>query len=169
MGGRKGLFEGMAEGRPRAREEADVLRLAREAMDDVTGMLRREVVRRTPFGATGNLRGSVFAETRGNGRGRMRGVVFSIADYAPYVERGRSAGGALPPWRRGSPLYLWVVRHLEPRHGDFEGTAFLVARAIARRGTRGRHMFARAFEENRGRVAERFDALADEIGRRICG
>lgn len=169
MGGRKGLFEGMGERRSGALEEADVLRLAREAMADVAWMLRREVVRRTPLGATGNLRGSVFAETRGDGRGRVRGVVFSVADYAPYVECGRRAGGALPPWRRGSPLYAWVVRNLEPRGGSFESAAFLVARAIARRGTRGRHMFARAFDENRGRVAERFDALAEEIGRRICG
>ncbi|MCY3824870.1 MAG: HK97 gp10 family phage protein [Nitrospinae bacterium] len=162
-------FEALVEAPPTAREEAEVFRLAREAMAEVTEMLRREVVVRTPVGASGNLKGSIFTEIKGEGRGAIRGVVASRADYADHVEFGRRPGGAMPPWREGSPLYRWVVRNLESRSGEFESVAFLVARAIARRGTRGRRMFARSFEENQRRIEGRIRELLDEIVRRVGG
>ena len=161
--------EGSPEARPGARAKEDVLRLAREAMDDAAGMLGREARRRTPSGATGALRGSVFTEVRGTGRGVLRGVAASRAAYAAHVEFGRPPGGAMPPWRKGSPLYLWAARKLAPRGGSLESAAFLVARAIAGRGARGRYTFARALEESRGRIERRLDALADEIAERIGG
>ena len=154
---------------PSPQEKTDVNRLAREAMAGITGMLRREVMTRTPVGASGNLRGSIFTEIRGEGRGALRGVVGSRVPYAGYVEFGRRPGGAMPPWREGSPLYRWVVRNLESRDGGFESAAFLVARAIARRGIPGRRMFARAFEENQSRIDKRIRELMDEIVRRVGG
>lgn len=157
------------EARLGARAKEDVLRLAREALDDAAGMLGRETRKRTPSGATGALRGSVFTEVRGAERGAPRGVVASRAAYAAHVEFGRPPGGAMPPWRKGSPLYLWAARKLAPRGGSFESAAFLAARAIAGRGARGRYMFARALEENGGRIERRLEALADEIARRIGG
>ncbi|MDE0341235.1 MAG: HK97 gp10 family phage protein [Nitrospinae bacterium] len=162
-------FEDLAEAPSTVREEAEVFRLAREAMADVTGMLRREVITRTPIGASGNLKGSIFTEIKGENPGVLRGVVASRAPYAGYVEFGRRAGGATPPWREGSPLYRWAVRNLESRNGDFESVAFLVARAIDRRGIRGRRMFARALEENRSRIDGRIRELLDEIARRVGG
>ncbi len=161
-------FETLAEPSPIAREE-EVFRLAREAMAEITGMLMREVMTQTPIGASGNLRGSIFTEIKGEGRGAFRGVVASRVPYAGYVEFGRRAGGGMPPWREGSPLYRWVVRNLESRGGDFESVAFLVARAVARRGTRGRRMFARALEENQRRIDGRIRELLDEIARRVSG
>ena len=154
---------------PSPQEKTDVNRLVREAMAGITGMLRREVMTRTPVGASGNLRGSIFTEIRGEGRGALRGVVGSRAPYAGYVEFGRRPGGAMPPWKEGSPLYRWVVRNLESRDGDFESAAFLVARAIARRGIPGRRMFARAFEENQSRIDKRIRELMDEIARVVGG
>ena len=162
-------FEALAEPPPTAREEAEVFRLAREAMAEVTGMLRREVVMRTPVGASGNLRGSIFTEIKGEGRGVIRGVIASLAEYADHVEFGRRPGGVMPPWREGSPLYRWVVRNLESRSGDFETVAFLVARALARRGIKGRHMFTRAFADNQSRIEGRIRELLDEIARRVGG
>ena len=149
--------------------KADVSRLAREAMAGITEMLRREVITRTPVGASGNLRGSIFTEIKGANPGALRGVIASRAPYAGYVEFGRRPGGAMPPWREGSPLYRWVVRNLGPPDGSIERVSFLVARAIARRGTRGRRMFARAFEENQGRIDKRIRELMDEIARRVGG
>ena len=162
-------FETLAEAPPIAREEEEVFRLAREAMAEITGMLMREVITRTPIGASGNLKGSIFTEIKGENPSVLRGVVASRVPYAGYVEFGRRAGGGMPPWREGSPLYWWVVRNLESRGGDFESVAFLVARAIARRGTRGRRMFARALEENQRRIEERIRELLDEIARRVGG
>ncbi len=162
-------FETLVKAPPIAREEAEVFRLAHETMAGITEMLRREVMTRTPVGASGNLRGSIFTEIKGEGRDALRGVVASRAPYAGYVEFGRRPGGAMPPWREGSPLHRWVVRNLESRDGDFESTAFLVARAIARRGIPGRRMFARAFEDNRSRIEGRIRELLDEIARIVGG
>lgn len=162
-------LESLMEAWPSPQEQADVNRLAREAMARITGMLRREVMARTPVGTSGNLRGSIFTEIKGEGRGALRGVVASRAPYAGYVEFGRRPGGAMPPWREGSPLYRWVVRNLESQGGDFESVAFLVARAIARRGIRGRRMFAHAFEENQSRIEGRIRELLDEIARIVGG
>lgn len=162
-------LESLVEAWPSPQEQADVNHLAREAMAEITEMLKREVMARTPVGASGNLRGSIFTEIKGENPSVLRGVVASRAPYAGYVEFGRRPGGAMPPWREGSPLYRWVVRNLESRDGNFESAAFLVARAIARRGMRGRRMFARAFEENQGRIDKRIRELVDEIARRVGG
>ena len=162
-------LESLMEAWPSPQEQADVNRLAREAMAGITEMLKREVMTRTPVGASGNLRGSIFTEIKGEGRDALRGVVASRAPYAGYVEFGRRPGGAMPPWREGSPLYRWVVRNLESQSGDFESVAFLVARAIVRRGIPGRRMFARALEENQGRIDKRIRELLDEIARLVGG
>ncbi len=162
-------LEPLAEDWPDARAWAEAMRLSRAALEDVTDLLRREVARAAPAGVSGNLRGSVFSRVRGEGVGRLRGVVASHAPYADAVEFGRRAGAPMPPWQKGSPLHMWVVQRLEAGGGDFESAAFLVARAIADRGTRGRYMFARAFEENRSRIERRFEELVAQIAERIDG
>lgn len=154
---------------PSPQMKADVNRLAREAMAGITGMLKREVMARTPVGASGSLRGSIFTEIKGENPSVLRGEVASRVPYAGYVEFGRQPGGRMPPWREGSPLYRWVVRNLEPQGGDSESAAFLVARAIARRGIPGRRMFARALEDNQSRIDKRIRELVDEIARRVGG
>ena len=154
---------------PIAREQAEVFRLAREAMAGITGMLRREVMTRTPAGVSGNLRGGIYTEIKGENPGVLRGVVASRVPYAGYVEFGRRPGGGMPPWREGTPLYRWVAYKPGPPDESVERVSFLVARAIARRGIPGRRMFARALEENQGRVDRRIRELLDEIARRVGG
>ena len=160
-------LEDLPEAPPIAWEE--VFRLAREAMAEVTEMLRREVMTRTPIGASGNLRGSIYTEIKGEDPQVLRGVVASRVPYARYVEFGRRAGGRMPPWREGSSLYRWVAHKLKPPDGYIERVSFFVARAIVRHGTSGHRMFARAFEENQSRIDRRFGELADEIARRHSG
>ncbi len=161
-------LEALAEAPPSAQEE-EVFRLAREAMAEITEMLRREVMTRTPIGASGNLRGSIFTEIKGEGRGVLRGVVASRVPYARYVEFGRRAGGGMPPWREGSSLYRWVAHKLDPPDRYIERVSFLVARGIVRHGTSGHQMFARAFEDNQNRIDRRIRELLDEIARRVGG
>ena len=91
-----------------------VFLLAHEAMADITGMLRREVITRTPIGASGNLKGSIYTEIKGENSSVLRGVVASRVPYAGYVEFGRRAGGGMPPWREGTSLYRWVAYKLGP-------------------------------------------------------
>ena len=146
-----------------------VFLLAHEAMAEITNMLKREVMTRTPVGVSGNLRGSIFTEIKGDNSSALRGVVASRVPYAGYVEFGRRPGGRMPPWREGSPLYRWVAYKLGPPDGSIERVSFLVARSIARRGIPGRRMFARALEENRGRIEGRIRELLDEIARIVGG
>lgn len=75
---RRGNFGGLLNARPGALE-AEVLRLAREAMAEVVETLGREARRRTPSGATGELRGSVFTGIRGDGRGVRGRFMFARA------------------------------------------------------------------------------------------
>lgn len=59
-------------------------------------------------------------------------IVFSDKRYAPAVEFGRKPGGKLPPFGAGTPLEKWVRVKLGP-----EVSPYLVARSIARKGTKG--------------------------------
>ena len=102
----------------------------RAIVEDVAGEARQ----RTPVN-TGVLRASIATDvsTGTSLSAAIRGTVFTGAQapYAPYVEEGTA-----PHWAPIGPLLLWARRVL----GN-ERAAYAVQRAIARRGTRGRHMF----------------------------
>ena len=71
----------------------------------------------------------------------VQGVVGSNVDYAPYVEYDTR-----PHWPPIDALQLWAERH---------GTsAFLVARAISQRGTKGKRFLGRAVDKGRAKIAE---------------
>ena len=102
----------------------------RAIVEDVASEARQ----RTPV-ATGVLRASIATDvTTGTSlSAAIRGTVFTGAQapYARAVEEGTA-----PHWAPTQPLLLWARRVL----GN-ERAAYAVQRAIARRGTRGRHMF----------------------------
>lgn len=89
---------------------------------------------------TGRLRSSIRWTIGQDNRGLV-GIVGTDVHYAPYVHNGTRPHfpppGAMQPWAR--------------RHGFPPGAAgaFLVARAISRRGTKPRPFLARALEEAR--------------------
>ncbi len=64
-------------------------------------------------------------------------IVFSDSKHAPTVELGRRPNGKTPPYHEGTPLAKWVKVKM-----GAGVPAFLVARSIARKGTKGQH-FAR--------------------------
>lgn len=87
---------------------------------------------------TGRLRASITPSVV-SGVNEIQGIVGSNVKYAPYMELGTR-----PHWPPIAALETWARSH---------GTsAFLVARAIARHGTKARRYLQRAFEENAGRV-----------------
>lgn len=84
---------------------------------------------------TGVSRGSVFGEVYGHTIADLRGVVASPLEHMTVLEYGRRPGQKMPPV---AAIQLWARRKL----GDgSRGTAFVIARAIGRRGTRAHHMF----------------------------
>lgn len=91
---------------------------------------------------TGRLRASIVPEVTHSGN-EIVGVVDSNVAYAPFMELGTR-----PHWPPIGALEVWARRH--------GTTAFLVARAIARRGLRARRYLQRALEDNVDRIIRLF-------------
>ncbi len=118
------------------------------AMRQATLMVTADAKRLAPVD-TGRLRASITPAVS-DYPDRVEGVVGSNVKYAPYMELGTR-----PHWPPISALEVWARRH---------GTsAFLVARAIARRGTKARQFLQKAFEQNQSRIVDLFDKTVKQI------
>ena len=107
----------------------------RSAMTESMLFLENRVAHGTPVDTVA-LRGSLFHDLRGRWFGGLRGVVASPLEYAPAVEYGRRPGGRMPPV---AAIERWAQRVIGVR-----GLGYIIARSIARRGTRGAFMFQTA-------------------------
>jgi hypothetical protein len=93
---------------------------------------------RTPLGATGNLQQSILSTIAPPDASLfLTGAIMSSSRYVEYVEED-----TIPHWAPIAPLKLWARVVL----GN-ERLAYPVRHAIAQRGTRGQHMFARSVED----------------------
>lgn len=113
-----------------------------------THFLEGQVKERTPTGDLGALRESIFSETRiSNGLGvtpvGVIGVVGTPLNYAIPVELGTRPHFPWDKERNELPRSLvdWVHAKLGKTGKEAEETAWLVARAISKRGTKGAFMF----------------------------
>lgn len=127
-----------------------VSREMRATMDVAVGQIERVVVDNTPVGATGHARQSMTTDIQGSGID-LTGRVFSRDEPVKIasLETGRKPG-KMPPI---SALELWVRR----KFGGDRQAAFLVARAIGRRGTRGAFMFRKAYESEKPKIERLFE------------
>ncbi len=121
------------------------------AMRDALMVVERDAKRNAPVD-TGRLRASITPEVRRDGR-EIIGVVGSNVVYAPFVELGTRPH--FPP--------LYALETWAKRRGI---SAFLVARAIAIRGTRAVRFLQRAMESNAQYIYRR---LQEGIGHIIGG
>jgi hypothetical protein len=120
-----------------------------------TGMLMKHVV-------------SEMSRTGINPEGLV-GVAPEVDTYALTLEEGRTPGAKMPP---SDSLIPWVTEKLGVTGTDahIAGVAFVVARAIARQGFPGVHMFRNAVAEQQANVvaivSQRIqEAMAAEAGR----
>lgn len=81
--------------------------------------------------------------------------VYSTLSYAAVMEEGRRAGARMPP---PQALAGWAARH-----GFAPGAVWALARAIARRGIRGRFFFRAA----RDAVVNALPTLTQAAARRV--
>lgn len=98
-----------------------------------------EIVKYTPVDQ-GILRGSVVGRVVDLWP-RVQGVLGSPLTYAAPVEFG-----SRPHWPPRAPIQAWVHRKIGLAGKEMIRVAFLIARAISRRGTRGYHMFQRGLD-----------------------
>lgn len=83
----------------------------------------------------------------------LEGKVGPSARYGIVVERGRRPGAKAPPV---SALIGWVTRHPFSGRGSIRSKAFVLARAIGRRGIRARPFLVPAYRTNRPAIAALF-------------
>lgn len=101
---------------------------------------------------TGALARSLASESKD-----LSARVFSTLAYAKPVEEGRRAGAQMPP---PNALVGWMRRH------GLDGVSpFVIARAIARRGIKGRFFMKRALEALRRDMPGLVDQAKDAIER----
>lgn len=87
--------------------------------------------------------------------GPLTATVSSPLQYAAVMEEGRSAGARMPP---PDALVGWARRH------GFSGSTFVLARAIGRRGIKGRFFMRAAMQT----VAEQLPVLAEAAVAKIA-
>ena len=107
---------------------------------------------------TAGLARSIESEAKG-----LNGRVFSLAAHALPVEFGRRAGARMPPTSRDGrpgPLVGWLRRHGIPIEAEF-----VVARAIARRGIKGRFFMRKAHQRLRNELPTLIGRTKREIER----
>jgi hypothetical protein len=126
---------------------------------NIQRQMKREIVPAIAVGATGDLKKSYRALPI-TGRGiEIEGIWGTEVDYAPYHEYG--TGPHFPPV---APLIPWVIAKgtFEDAKGTpisdsspeyiVKGMAFLVARAISRRGTTPGNEVENWFQKNEVRI-----------------
>lgn len=129
-------------------------------LSDLVVVLKGEVQKRTPVSG-GTLRNSMNAEVRWSGLDLL-GVVNNPLIYARPIELGRTSK-KMPP---SNALRAWAQKKL----GD-AGLAYVVARAIAKRGGFSSvkpygdraQMFADAFDDNLPMIERELDKLGLKV------
>lgn len=112
----------------------------------------------------GTLRNSIQNTIQGQGV-EVIGRVFTPLAYGLPVELG-----AVPHFPPPAALEGWVKRKLGISDArEVKSVAFLVARAIARRGTKAWEMFQRGFAAAKPRVEARFQQAGKRIVDRLAG
>ncbi|MHC8492791.1 hypothetical protein ACTU44_08760 [Thalassospira sp. SM2505] len=129
-------------------------------------LLEREVKENTPtgVGGGGGLKGSISAREPEVLSDNVIGMVGTPLDYAVPVELGTR-----PHFPPVQPLADWAEHKLGLSPAEAQGAAFAIARKISRTGTKGAHMFERAFEDNDLQVQRIFDRARVRIADRMGG
>jgi hypothetical protein len=141
-----------------------VERAVSDTMLTSVNFIKGAVVKRTPVNF-GLLRAGVDTGVRGRGTS-IHGEVFAGGvglKYGLPVERGRKPG-KMPPV---DVIKLWVTRKGIASGDEADQAAFLIARAIGRRGTKGAHMFERGFKASEGKVRNFWRGLPKRVVKQI--
>ncbi len=139
-----------------------------EAMRDSTLLVQRSG-RQYASVDTGRWRASITPEVRVS-HAEVVGVVGSNLVYAPFAH-----DGSRPHWPPISAIQAWVHRkgiggtvrgqgRVSRASSSVEaGIAYLIARRIARRGTKGDRALTRAIEDNQVAIKARIDRAVGRI------
>ncbi|MBI5075631.1 MAG: hypothetical protein HZB62_10775 [Nitrospirae bacterium] len=136
-------------------------------MYKVVAFLERAVKARTPrgvFGAQGGLLGSIQGEVQGKGTPTIKGTVFHGSKHGDVVEKGRTAGKAMPP---AGTLVRWLEVKLGLSEKQAQRIEYVVRRKIAKKGFAGAYMFERAWTEHWPYIQRMFEQEGFEIAKEL--
>ena len=160
-------FDLTAEGLPELLRDLD--NLDDLVLDEMASTMRRSVdvleaavVQRTPVGATSQARQG-WGTSVERGIAAVKGTVANPVQHTIFAEKGR-APGKMPPL---APIELWVRRVLGVDPAKSRQVAFLVARAIGRRGTKGAHMAEEGLAAVRPQIQADFEGVPARVARRF--
>lgn len=143
---------------PEASREARVAKIWEALL-----LLEREVIKETPRGAGPiHLGDSIHAKQPQISGQKVWGIMGTPLGHGEPVESGTK-----PHFPPVGPIQHWVERKLKIEGKEAATVAFLIARAISRRGTKGAHMFEKGFEASEARVIRILEEIPEEIIRRI--
>lgn len=127
------------------------------AVTDSDLLLEREGKESAPR-VNGTLANSIFSEETRLADGAI-GFVGTSLSYAEPVEEGTKPHR--PPIE---PLELWVKQKLGVQSDkQARGIAWAIASKIAKRGTKGQHIFRNALARKEPQIQSRFDLAANHI------
>ena len=131
-------------------------------LTEALNLLEREIKKKTPYGAGPiHLRDTIHEKVRASGK-KVIGIIGTPLQHGEPVELGTK-----PHFPPTGPIQFWVERKLGIAGKEAKGMAFLIARAISKRGTKGAKMFEEGFEEAETRVVRILEEIPGEIVRRI--
>lgn len=127
-------------------------------------LLEAEVEKGTPYGAGPiHLRDAYHTKVNVAGK-KVIGILGNPLEHGEPVEMGTK-----PHFPPIAPIQFWVEKKLHLEGKEAASVAFLIARAISRRGTKGAKMFETAFEDNEHRVRSILGEIPAEIVRQAEG
>ena len=141
------------------------------AMESSMLTVQGNVVPNVPVGVSGALRQSYAKPTAidisgvgANIVGKFGSTITTPYPYGDVMEFGRSAGKMPPP----SALERWVHLVLKVPTKDAPGVAFLVARAIGKRGIKGLFFMKKGLEKSERIISGLFEKALTKIVEEIA-
>ncbi len=117
------------------------------AMYEAVMFLERKVKEKTPTGvggAQGGLLSTIGGEVVGKGTPVLKGVIGHQSPYGDVIEKGRTAGKAMPP---SGVLIQWMVQKMGIDETTAQRIEFAVRRKIGRKGFPGAQMFEKTWDK----------------------
>jgi len=117
----------------------------------------------TPVGVTGFARAGIQGKVIRHNLGAVQ-ATGPGAKYIDVIEGGRASGRRFPPV---DEIMLWVRRKLRVPPSELKSVTYLVGRKIAKKGIKGKFMFAKAERKMVRRIRRRIELANTQIEKKL--
>jgi hypothetical protein len=125
-------------------------------------LLEAEIKKNTPVGAGPvHLRDTVFQKVEAGGQS-VWGMIGTPAKYGESLEFG-----SRPHFPPVAPIQHWVEKVLGISGKEAKSVAFLIARAISKRGTKARSMFGKSLEKRQAQILRILEQIPSDITKKM--